>query len=549
MIDSKPIIVVEPGAAEAAAQVAAGYSVMACPANGNADLSEFFGRKVILWPNSSPESRESFRKLGELLSEKCEEIKLILPNGKGHGWNIASAVAEGMSWPQIAAWAKGSMIIFGKGEFPRMPIEMMESADPTPASVHALWEQLGLAMSANDSPVINVDNVVRILSGWDAFKQMIWFDQFYNRYLTTWNAKRPREWHDIDDINLTVLLQREFGFLRIRQDAVSAAVRCRAHQCVKNEPKDWLRALPWDGKPRIDKFFAHYLGAFPNGYTFAVSRNFWIGMVARIYNPGCQLDNMVILEGKQGIFKSKALEAIGGKWYMEASEEITSKDFFVALQGKLIVEIADLDSFSRADTNRIKKVITCRTDRFRMPYGRATQDHPRQSIFVGTTNEQHYLKDSTGARRFWPITCGHIDLEGIRREREQLFAEAVARYLDNEDWYQVPKDATLAEQEDRRQYDEWENIVGLYVRESCKSEVTIQDVAAQVGVDKGKLDVNIQRRLGSILRRMGWLSRVVRRDSVTQRIWVLNSHNQESSIESQGLLPSVSHSRSLPETA
>ena len=176
-------------------------------------------------------------------------------------------------------------------------------------------------------------------------------------------------------------------------------MRLRGHQCIKNEPKDWLAYLKWDGKERIDKFFSKYLGAISSGYSAAVARNFWVGMVARVYRPGCQLDNMVILEGKQGIYKSKALEAIGGKWYMEASEEITSKDFFVALAGKLIIEIADLDSFSRADTNRIKKVITRRVDRYRQPYGRASQDHPCQLYFLSAPPmNSTILRDSIPAR-------------------------------------------------------------------------------------------------------------------------------------------------------
>lgn len=513
-----PIIVVEPEAVATTAEIAQGYSVQARPSNGNVDLSDFKGAKVILWPDSTPLSRANFKHLAELLNDICSEIKMIIPNGKPDGWNIAAGVKEGMKWADLAAWAKASMMVFGPGEFPRIVVE--EPPDPIPASVTAMWEQLGLAMAGGGKPAANTDNVVRILAGWDAFKNMIWFDEFYGCYFTTMNGKRPAEWRDIDDIKMTVMLQREFGFLRINQETVSAGIRLRGHQCVRNEPKDWLASLRWDGKPRIDTFFSKYLGAIPTGYTAAVARNFWIGMVARIYRPGCQLDNMVILEGKQGIYKSKALEAIGGKWYMEASEEITSKDFFVAMAGKLVIEIADLDSFSRADTNRIKKVVTCRVDRYRQPYGRASQDHPRQSLFVGTTNEQHYLRDNTGARRFWPIQCGQIDLELIKKDRDQVFAEAVVRYIAGEDWYKVPADATINEQEERRQYDEWENIVALFIRESCQYETTMVDVATAVGVDKGHLDINVQRRLGAILRRMGWVSKVVRKGGVPQRVWV-----------------------------
>lgn len=513
---SKPIIVCEASATQAAA-IAEGYDIQAIPKNGIFNHGDFEGRRVILWPDATPESRSLFKSFAEKITDICTEVKIIVPNGRPHGWNISTAKSEGMTWADLALWAKTSMMAFGKGEFPKLAVETSEEKDPIPASIHAMWEDLGLSMGGGDRPALNADNIVRILTGWEAFRDLVWYDEFYQRYLTRWNSRDTREWSDMDDINLTVLLQREFGLLRISQETVSAGVRCRGYQIKRHEPRDWLASLKWDGKSRIDTFFAEYLGAKKSGYSSAVSRNFWIGMVARLYRPGCQLDNMVILEGRQGIYKSKALEAIGGKWYMEAAEEITSKDFFVALAGKLIVEIADLDSFSRADTNRIKKVITCRTDRYRQPYGRATQDHPRQSIFVGTTNEQHYLRDSTGARRFWPITCGRIELDRIRADREQLFAEAVSRYLTNEDWYKVPHDETVHEQDLRRDYDEWENLVQEYV--VGKSEISLTDFTASIGMDKAKIDKTTQMRLGIILRRMGWERRTVRRGLTTPKLW------------------------------
>lgn len=545
-MSDKPLIIVEPSAVQITAKAAQGYDVCALPTNPNAELDDFTDRRVILWPDASSESRLAFKKFGAKLKDLALEIKMIIPNGRPHGWNIAYAVAEGMTWNDMAAWAKGSMMVFNKGEFPRIIVETSEAPDPVPASVETVWEEIGIARAKNGDPINNVDNVVRILANWPAFKDMLWYDEFHQRYFTTWGGAGQREWRDIDDVNMTVLLQREFGFPRLQEATVSAGVRCRAHQYVKNEPKDWMGTLRWDGRPRIDEFFSVYLGAQDNGYCRAVGRNFWIGMVARIYRPGCQLDNMVILEGKQGIFKSKALSAVGGPWYMEAAEEITSKDFFGALSGKLIIEIADLDAFSRADTNRIKKVITCRTDRYRVPYGRATQDFPRQSIFVGTTNEEHYLRDATGARRFWPIRCGGIALERIKRDREQLFAEAVTRYLTNEDWYKVPHDETLEAQEERRQFDEWENIIAMYLQVCGLDELTMTEVGAQVGVDKSKMDIIVQRRLGSIMRRMKWMPTTKRAGAIVTRVWrPVSSAPPEHTID---LLPSGQQALSLPVT-
>ena len=136
-------------------------------------------------------------------------------------------------------------------------------------------------------------------------------------------------------------------------------------------------------------------------------------MKAREFSTGCQVDNMVVLEGVQGIGKSRALRALGGKWYSSASESVMYKDFYLILTGSLIMEIAELDSFKKAEVTRIKQVISSPHDYYRVPYGRDAQVYPRMCVFVGTTNEREYLKDTTGARRFWPIKCDMSFLAGI----------------------------------------------------------------------------------------------------------------------------------------
>ena len=169
----------------------------------------------------------------------------------------------------------------------------------------------------------------------------------------------------------------------------------------RNCVRDWLESLKWDQVPRIEHFFENHFGADPR----AASANFWISLVARVCRPGCQVDNMVVLEGPQGIRKSSALRVIGGEWFTEQHESATGKGFFEVLQGKLLVEVSEMDSFSRAEVTKVKQIITCTNDRFRESYGRHAKDHPRQCIFVGTTNRDDWNTDVTGARRFWPIAC------------------------------------------------------------------------------------------------------------------------------------------------
>ena len=153
----------------------------------------------------------------------------------------------------------------------------------------------------------------------------------------------------------------------------------------------------------------------------------------------------------------------------------------------------------------IKKVITRREDRFRAPYEDRSKDHPRQCIFVGSTNDTQWQRDYTGGRRFWPIRCRHFNLKHIKQYREQYFAEALQRLKDGESWFETPRDQTLVEQELRRQNDEWEDIVRDWlcggVQGLLLKETTIREVAVNcLKIDDSRLDLMIQRRIGKVLR-------------------------------------------------
>jgi predicted P-loop ATPase len=225
-----------------------------------------------------------------------------------------------------------------------------------------------------------------------------------------------------------------------------------AFRTRRNCVRDWFESLVWDQVQRIEHFFEDHFSAQARPYTRAASKNFWISMVARVYTPGCQVDNMVVLEGPQGIRKSSALRVIGGDWFSEQHESATGKGFFEVLQGKLLVEISEMDSFSRAEVTKVKQIITCTNDRFRESYGRHAQDHPRQCIFAGTTNADNWNRDETGARRFWPIACqGEIDIEAVRQVRSQCFAEAVHLFKSSATWWDMPSEETKTEQEARYQ--------------------------------------------------------------------------------------------------
>jgi predicted P-loop ATPase len=369
-----------------------------------------------------------------------------------------------------------------------------------------------------DAPprLANLNNAVRIIEKDPNFCR-VWFDEFLQRILTD---DPPREWSEADDVHLTLRFQRDKGIPRMGIETVRHAVTEIAFRRKKNCVKDWFQSLKWDKTDRIEHFFEDHFGTAGNVYVRKASRNFWISMVARIYKPGCQVDNMIVLEGPQGIKKSSALRLIAGNHHAEQHESVTQKDFLQNLQGKLLIEISEMDSFSKTENAKVKAVITTTTDHFRPTYGHRVVDHPRQCVFVGTTNHDDWNKDPTGARRFWPIACrGDIDLDAIRSNRDQLFAEAVHRFKAGETWWEMPTAETQSEQESRYVDDPWTNIIADYIQ--LKTAVEMIDILTnclKFNVDRiGKAD---EMRAATCLRRLGWTKgKNERFDGRQVRLW------------------------------
>lgn len=363
------------------------------------------------------------------------------------------------------------------------------------------WREWCLYISPGGGPPPGtLENAVAILENDPEQKGRMWKDAFLQRILT---GDPPREWGDVDDIALVLYIQRVAGLPKIGKEIVSQAVVNVAHTNERNCVTDWMDSLVHDGTPRLDLFLSDCLGAEDSEYSRAASRNFWLSMVARAYHPGCKVDNMLVLEGAQGVGKSTALQIIGGDWFAEQHESATNpKAFAEILQGKLLVEISEMDSFNRSEVNRVKQTVTCVSDRFRASYGRYAQDHPRTCIFVGTTNRDDWNRDETGARRFWPITCGDINLEAIRENRDQLFAEAIARAKSGEPHWLMPAEHTQREQDARYQSDPWEETVRSYC--DVVGQVKIPALLTHLGLETSKHTRSDQMRVGAILRRLGF---------------------------------------------
>lgn len=268
-----------------------------------------------------------------------------------------------------------------------------------------------------------------------------------------------RKASDFDEVNLLVRFHSA-GETWVKQTHCAQVIRYTAEEYRVNPLKQHLKQFRWDGEKRLDTWLHHYLGAKPGPYTAAIGRKWLISAVARAFEPGCQADHMLILEGAQGIGKSQALRIIGGQFYTEYSGGMTGagtqhKDLVAVISGKLIIEMSELATVRRAEMESLKAILTTCVDDARLSYERDAKPYPRTCVFGGTTNEvgQSYIADLTGARRFWPCHVGEVHkpkIQLLREDRDQLWAEAVEAYEGGEDWYTVPSEEVAEEQMDRQ---------------------------------------------------------------------------------------------------
>jgi predicted P-loop ATPase len=314
----------------------------------------------------------------------------------------------------------------------------------------------------------NAIDALRYAPEWDG---VLWHDEFAVRTIARNRPPFPFPsdefsefgWTDRDDILTAEWLQRQG--IGVNSAIAAQAVEAVAHERRFHPVRDYLDSLQWDGKHRN---WLDYLGVPNNDYTQAVGARWMISAVARIYEPGCKADCALILEGPQGLKKSTALNVLGGAWFTDQISVLGSKDSSVDLQGAWIIELDELYSISRGEVGAVKAFMSRKVDRFRPPYGRRTVMQPRQCVFAGTVNPEGsgYLKDATGGRRFWPVECTKIDIEALKRDRDQFWAQAVALYHQGFPWWldtQDLEDAAKEQQAERLQGDAWEGLIAQYL--------------------------------------------------------------------------------------
>lgn len=296
---------------------------------------------------------------------------------------------------------------------------------------------------------------------------------------------------------------------------IAAVIQTVAEHSAFDRLREYLDGLQWDGKRRIERFASDYLGAAGDNYAPIISEKWLISSVARGLKAGCKVDTMPILEGPQGAQKSTALRVLyGDEFFADELSDIGSKDAMMEMQGVWGLEIQEMHRFSAAETNAVKKFLTRQTDRFRPPYGRSVIEAPRRVVLCGTINPEGnaYLRDPTGARRFWPMTVGRIDVDKIARDRDQLWAEAVALFKDGTPWWvqQDEQEAVEVEQEKRTDVDVWVDLIAPMLRGQFR--IYQHDIFKELGIPNKDVDWRHASRVGRIMKKLGWTSKRERRD-------------------------------------
>jgi Virulence-associated protein E-like domain len=343
------------------------------------------------------------------------------------------------------------------------------------------------------------------------------YDEFHDRMLVA--GHQINQWagelSDAVNVVLRQIIVEHFDFDPGKENVSDAATEL----CLENrfDPiVDYLDGLDWDGTERLDTWLITYLGAADTPLNRAFSKLTLVAAVRRARKPGCKFDHILVLEGPEGKMKSTAIVVLAGIENFSDQTILTAsdKEQQELVRGVWIFEIADLAGMKRSEVEKVKAFASRTHDRARPAYGRRRIDAPRRGILVGTTNEDEYLQSQTGNRRFWPAETGTIDIEGLRRDRDQLWAEAaeveatgIELVLPKELW----GDATTA-QDERRQHDPWDDILANTKGETHATKdnlaqqewVKLTEILFRLDIKPDRASPETYKRLKKVMKRLGW---------------------------------------------
>ncbi len=516
-----------------------------------ADWSILAGRDVVVWPDNDNPGKHYQNTVIAMLPDDVRTVQVIHPeevglSGKGDDAFDWLRAHPGATYDDLLALPrhdppKGNVL--NPADFhapPRSP----GGGDDGPPPEDFSWIDL-LKVTKEGKVKASLANLIIIFDNHPEWKGRMAYNERSLR--ETIQQKIPI----IDDFVEGMQLEDQHARLsslwlhnsQFNMTAPSAVVHEALATVARRHPydpvRDYFDNLPdWDGVERIDHWLPDCAGSVADEYTHAVGPAFLISAIARTYDPGCKVDTMLILCGPQGSLKSTLLSVLAGEFFSDQLGDVGNKDSLMQICGPLIIEMKELESTNRREVTTIKAFLDTRVDMFRPPYGRTMLNFPRRCVFAGTTNEETFLRDDTGGRRFWPVDATGINVQLARENRDQYWAEALHRYKQGEIWWLqgIAEQKAKLEQERRRQVDPWEMTINNYLRKTAvdydrrheedyntltgeRIFVTIEEVM------KSGLELPVHQRkrgeamrVGNILRNAGWERRQQRVNN--QRVWV-----------------------------
>lgn len=406
------------------------------------------------------------------------------------------------------------------------------ASQATPSPVAAIDNDWMQRLTYNDKGGLeknNINNLALYLENHEKFKGLFWYDEFFRQIM----VRRKNNIDNItDEFIVDMILMCEKMGLNKNFDLVNKVVLKVAKDRPRNPAREYFDSLKWDGVERLDKWLSYYFGADdePPEYLAFIGKKWLTAATKRIYEPGCKFDHILVLEGETGKGKSTALKVLAtfgdeSRCYCTDAfsfGDIGDKDSISKTNGKIIIELAEMVGHNRKETEEIKSWITKQWDEARPAYSRHHQIFPRMFVIACTTENQEYLNDPKGNRRYWPFLVKSVDLEALAKDRKQLWAEAVHWYKSGlyigptEEEYELAK----IQQDKRMESDPWESAVEKAIMEmGLVSSFTTADVMGQMGLALRDKDYKSKRRVIGVLMGLGYKNKTIRDSGRVVRRW------------------------------
>ncbi len=372
------------------------------------------------------------------------------------------------------------------------------------------WRKL-LKRDSNGVFKANASNAAIMMTMAEEWKGVLGYDEFHEDIV--WRNRPPEgmfrpdaktKFHDDDTLYVQSWLATKFG-PSFTTDNIYTAVRTVARKSKFNSLIESLDALEWDGVKRARDWLPRYCGTKDNLVTRKIGWWWILSAIARAYEPGCQVDHVLVLEGPKGIGKTAACRILGGAFFAEGLPQINHQYIGMMMAGKWIIELGELSSIQGVKWAKVKQFITQKSDVYREPYSRTSTTRLRSCVFIATTNDVEYADEQD--RRILPVTCSNINLTKLAEDRDQLLAETVQAFRNGEKWYphaEEDNSELIKEQERRRISDPWEDKILGYLVGAGNRPIVTRTLLEFIGVPVAQQERKHQMRIGKIMRSLGW---------------------------------------------